>query len=142
MSEPPVKRYRRSPSPKSSESEEEDAGYVPYVSVKERRRQQLVALGRAVETLPKSRVDLLREEDRVSSEQTSEEDIPELTRKEEELIEKNKGVSLLEQHKELQEIAEEKKESQIEKQKKEEAEILARIQETTALKGVAELACS
>merc|ERR1719507_2945744 len=32
------------------------------------------------------------------------------------------------------------KESQLEKQKKEEAEILARIQETTALKGVAELA--
>jgi len=145
MSEPPVKRYRRSPTPKSSESEGEEDGYVPYVSVKERRRQQLVSLGRTVESLPKSRIDLLKEEERASSEQTSDEDrsgsnTEEIARKEEELMEKNKGVSLLEQHKELQEIAEEKKESQIEKQRKEEAEILARIQEATALKGVAELA--
>ena len=32
MSDPPVKRYRRDPSPKSEDSEEDD-GYVPYVSV-------------------------------------------------------------------------------------------------------------
>ena len=65
---------------------------------------------------------------------------PELVRREELIKEKNKGVSLLEQHKELQEVAEEKKETVAEKQKKEEEEILARIAETTALKGVAELA--
>ena len=149
MSQPPVKRYRRSPTPQSdSSSEEGEAGYVPYVSVKERRRQQLEALGRPVESQPRSRLEALKEAERGStSEAGSEEDragtgpgTPEIARKEEELLEKNKGVSLLEQHKELQEIAEEKKESQLEKQKKEEAEILARIQETTALKGVAELA--
>ena len=148
MSEPPVKRYRRSPSPQSSQSSdgEGDDSYVPYVSVKERRRQQLISLGRSVESQPRSRLEALKEAERGStSEAGSDEDragpgTPEITRKEEELLEKNKGVSLLEQHKELQEIAEEKKESQLEKQKKEEAEILARIQETTALKGVAELA--
>ena len=149
MSQPPVKRYRRSPTPQSdSSSEEGEAGYVPYVSVKERRRQQLEALGRPVESQPRSRLEALKEAERGStSEAGSEEDragtgpgTPEIARKEEELLEKNKGVSLLEQHKELQEIAEEKKESLVEKQKKEEAEILARIAETTALKGVAELA--
>ncbi len=33
MSGPPVKRYRRSPSPKAKESEEED-DYQPYVPVR------------------------------------------------------------------------------------------------------------
>lgn len=79
MSDPPVKRYRREPSPKSDlEASDDDDGYVPYVSVGE-------------------------------------------------------------QHKELQEVAEEKKETMAEKQKKEEEEILARIGEATALKGVAKL---
>jgi len=154
MADPPVKRYRRDPSPKSEESEEDDS-YVPYVSVKERRRQQLVKLGKISETDAKTRVDALKEEEHFSSGTNSDHDdaragsggtgsggpgTPELARREEQVKEKNKGVSLLEQHKELQEIAEEKKESLVEKQKKEEAEILARIAETTALKGVAELA--
>ena len=153
MSDPPVKRYRRDPSPKSDlEESDDDDGYVPYVSVAERRRQQLVKLGRAPEA--KSRVDTLREEEGGTSsgansdsevtslDKTSAPDTPEMARREElELIkEKNKGVSLLEQHKELQEVAEEKKETIAEKQKKEEEEILARIGESTALKGVAELA--
>lgn len=153
MSDPPVKRYRRDPSPKSDlEESDDDDGYVPYVSVAERRRQQLVKLGRAPEA--KSRVDTLREEEGGTSSgansdsevtslgKISAPDTPEMARREElELIkEKNKGVSLLEQHKELQEVAEEKKETIAEKQKKEEEEILARIGESTALKGVAELA--
>ena len=46
MSDPPIKRYRRDPSPKSEDSEE-DGGYVPHVSVADHRRQQLVKLGRA-----------------------------------------------------------------------------------------------
>ena len=40
--------------------------------------------------------------------------------REEEFLEKNKGVSLLEQHKELQEIVEKRKEGVVEKQRKEE----------------------
>jgi len=153
MSDPPVKRYRREPSPKSDlEGSDDDDGYVPYVSVAERRRQQLIKLGRA----PDPRVDRLKEEEGGTSSgansdsegvvslqgKTSAPDTPEMARREElELIkEKNKGVSLLEQHKELQEVAEEKKETMAEKQKKEEEEILARIGEATALKGVAELA--
>ena len=152
MSDPPVKRYRRDPSPKSDLEESDDDGYVPYVSVAERRRQQLIKLGRAPDA--KSRVDMLREEEGgtssgansdsevISLGKTSAPDTPEMARREElEMIkEKNKGVSLLEQHKELQEVAEEKKETIAEKQKKEEEEILARIGEATALKGVAELA--
>ena len=115
----------------------------------------MVKLGKLSEADVKTRVDALKEEEHFSSGTNSDHDdpkigsggtgsvgpgTPEFARKEEQVLEKNKGVSLLEQHKELQEIAEEKKESLAEKQKKEEAEILARIAETTALKGVAELA--
>ena len=71
---------------------------------------------------------------------TSKEGTPDLARREEQILEKNKGVSLLEQHKELQEIAEQQQESQAEKQRKEEAEILAMVAESTALMGANELA--
>ena len=117
MADPPVKRYRRDPSPKSEESEEDDS-YVPYVSVKERRRQQLVKLGKISETDAKTRVEALKEEEHFSSGTNSDHDenrvlssggtgsggpgTPELARREEQVKEKNKGVSLLEQHKELQ----------------------------------------
>ena len=113
MADPPVKRYRRDPSPKSEESEEDDS-YVPYVSVKERRRQQLVKLGKISETDAKTRVEALKEEEQFSSGTNSDHDVgsggtgsggpgtPELARREEQVKEKNKGVSLLEQHKELQ----------------------------------------
>ena len=150
--DPPIKRYRREPSPKSDLSEDDDEHYVPYVSVSERRKQTLIKHGRAVDDprSGKTRVESLKEESNYSSSGNSSEHeelklksapgTPEFAKKEEQVKEKNMGVSLLEQHKELQEIAEEKKESMIEKQKKEEAEILARIAESTALKGVAELA--
>ena len=55
MSDPPVKRYRRDPSPRSDDESGEDEGYVPYASVAERRRQQLIKLGRAPEAEPRSR---------------------------------------------------------------------------------------
>jgi len=152
MSEPPVKRYRRSPSPGSGDDDEEE-DFTPYVSVKERRRQQLVRLGRVVgDVQVKGRVRTLKEEEKseISSDQNSEgeasggnnskDGTPDLSRREEEFLEKNKGVSLLEQHKELQEIAEERKESVVEKQRKEEEKILASVAETTALMGVSELA--
>jgi len=156
MSSPPVKRYRRSPSPKSEEEEEDD--FTPYVSVKERRRQQLVKLGKLGEEV-KGRVAMLKDDERSgksSSEHNSETEgdyglgdpggtdskggTPDRYRREEEFLEKNKGVSLLEQHKELQEIAEERKESVVEKQRKEEEKILASVAENTALMGVSELA--
>ena len=148
MSDPPVKRYRREPSPKSDlEGSDDDDGYVPYVSVAERRRQQLIKLGRA----PDPRVDRLREEEGGTSSGANSDsegvvslqgknsalDTQEKVQREE--LELIKGVSLLEQHKELQEVAEEKKETMAEKQKKEE-EILARFGKATALKGVAKLA--
>jgi len=153
MAEPPVKRYRRSPTPQSEEDEDD---FTPYVPVKERKRQQLVKLGKISEDV-KSRVALLKEEKNgTSSDQNSEAEgdvgsitgsaasskagTPDRYRREEEFLEKNKGVSLLEQHKELQEIAEERKESVVEKQRKEEEKILASVAENTALMGVSELA--
>ena len=107
MSDPPVKRYRRDPSPKSEDSEEDD-GYVPYVSVADRRRQQLVKVDRA--EAGGSRLEALRQDptSNPSSGHTSE---AELARREEMVMEKKEGVSMLEQHKELQEIAEEKNEN-------------------------------
>jgi len=155
MAEPPVKRYRRSPTPKS-EDDVEETDFVPYIPVKERRRQKLVELGKLSDET-KGRIGLLKEEARsgLSSEQSSDADefgglgsggnnskagTPDRYKREEEFLEKNKGVSLLEQHKELQEIAEERKESVVEKQRKEEEKILASVAENTALMGVSELA--
>ena len=107
MSDPPVKRYRRDPSPQSEDSEEDD-GYVPHVSLADHRRQQLVKLGRA--DGGGSRLEALRQDpaSNPSSGHTSE---AELARREEMVMEKNEGVSMLEQHKELKEIAEEKNEN-------------------------------
>ena len=73
MADPPVKRYRRDPSPKSEDSEEDDS-YVPYVSVKERRRQQLVKLGKISETDAKTRVEALKEDEHLSSGTNSDHD--------------------------------------------------------------------
>lgn len=46
MSEPAVKRYRRE---EKSSGDESSGEYVPYVSVRERRRQQLARLGRVAQ---------------------------------------------------------------------------------------------
>jgi len=61
-------------------------------------------------------------------------------RKEEAFLERNKNVSLLEQHKELQIIADQRKETHLDKQRREEERILKEVGESTALKGVSELA--
>ena len=153
MSEPPVKRYRRSPTPKSSDDEfdKDEEEYVPYVPVKERTKQKLLKLGTvaliAAEERELARIsassgqssaaeDGEQEEDR----EVAAKDSQILEKREEEFLEKNKNVSLLEQHKQLQEIAEAKKETVMEKQRKEEEKILKSVAESTALMGVAELA--
>ena len=159
---PPVKRYRRSPTPKS-DSEESDSEFTPYVSVKERRRQQLVSMGLAAKASPKSdRLSSLRDDmvEGVNSDQSQsagEEEgisfskargsrgttpLSKLATPEPEIVEvqENPTVSLLEQHKELQEAAEKSMETKLELRRKEEARILASVQETTGLMSVEELA--
>ena len=159
---PPVKRYRRSPTPKS-DSEESDSEFTPYVSVKERRRQQLVSMGLAAKASPKAdRLGALRDDmvEGLNSDQSQsagEEEgisfskargsrgstpLSKLATPEPEIVEpvENPAVSLLEQHKELQEAAEKSMETKLEMRRKEEARILASVQETTGLMSVEELA--
>ena len=159
---PPVKRYRRSPTPKS-DSEESDSEFTPYVSVKERRRQQLVSMGLAAKASPKAdRLGALRDDmvEGLNSDQSQsagEEEgisfskargsrgstpLSKLATPEPEIVEpvENPTVSLLEQHKELQEAAEKSMETKLEMRRKEEARILASVQETTGLMSVEELA--
>jgi len=167
MSEPPVKRYRRSPTPESEEKESEDENFTPYIPLKERRRQQLLSLGVATST--KDVVSSLKAEEYGSygsgsgTSSAAEEEpggdkgggggaagtrgstpsikgTPELQRREEEFREANKEVSLLEQHKELQEMSSASLESALEKQRREEEKLLQSVAENTALRGVAELA--
>lgn len=159
---PPVKRYRRSPTPKS-DSEESDSEFTPYVSVKERRRQQLVSMGLAAKASPKAdRLGALRDDmvEGLNSDQSQsagEEEgisfskargsrgstpLSKLATPEPEIVEpvENPTVSLLEQHKELQEAAEKSMETKLEMRRKEEARILASVQETTGLMSVEEVA--
>ncbi|XP_023336483.1 ATP-dependent RNA helicase abstrakt-like [Eurytemora carolleeae] len=157
MPGPPKKRYRRTPSPKSGTDEED---YQPYIPVRERKKQQLVKLGRLqqVQVEEKSGRNFSPSSGTATEEdEEKEEEVPisvsvepkvetkkvetkELWRAEEEFLEKNKNVSLLEQHKELQEIADQRKETNIEKMRREEDRILQSVGESTALKGVSELA--
>ena len=157
-----MKRYRRSPTPKS-DSEESDSEFTPYVSVKERRRQQLVSMGLAAKASPKAdRLGALRDDmvEGLNSDQSQsagEEEgisfskargsrgstpLSKLATPEPEIVEpvENPTVSLLEQHKELQEAAEKSMETKLEMRRKEEARILASVQETTGLMSVEELA--
>ena len=45
-SPPPIKRYRREEEKNEAKNSEDEDDYVPYVSVKERRKQKLVKLVR------------------------------------------------------------------------------------------------
>ena len=163
MSGPPVKRYRREPSPKDSDDSEDSDDFTPYVSVKERRRRALVELGVAAKASPRQdRLSALRDDlgEGGSSEHSQGEEeelgsvlaprgsrgstpLSKLATPEPEVKEMPTAdvtVSLLEQHKELQLKAEESKESRLEVQRREEARILASVQETTGLMSVEELA--
>jgi len=131
--EPPVKRYRKEEPKDSDSSDEWNEGqytndmadsFVPYVPVKERRKQKLVKLGRITQIqeqtvtaaddgknrlAPASATEsgasspamvVAEEKDDVADEATKDHEIEELARKrkEEEILAKSKETSLLLQH--------------------------------------------
>lgn len=125
-----------------SDQEDDSKDRDVYVPLKERRKQKLVKLGR---------ISAIQEEDKArsldgfsSGASSGAEDQPqtkeELVRKQEEILAQSKDVSLLLQHSKLKKLAEAKQESELDKQLKEEERILQNVAESTALKGVAELA--
>ncbi|XP_069699542.1 ATP-dependent RNA helicase abstrakt [Periplaneta americana] len=124
--EPPKKRYRKEES--SSESEDD---YVPYVPVKERKKQQLLKLGRLSQLK-----DEYGQRGKSSSENEHDNDDDE----DGQVWGRKSNISLLDQHTELKKLAEAKKESAMERQLKEEEKILESVAEKKALMGVAELA--
>ena len=146
MADIPRKRYRREE--KASSDEEWDAekdDYVPYVSVKDRKKQQLVKLGRISAIKEEEKVTLSSDTGGTSSGAedttgTASDSKEEVAKKEEEILAQNKDVSLLLQHSKLKKLAEAKQESEIDKQLKEEERILKTVAENTALMSAAELA--
>ncbi|CAI6369191.1 unnamed protein product [Macrosiphum euphorbiae] len=120
----PHKRYRRDNDAESNSDDE----YVPYVPVRERKKQELLKLGR---------LSKLKEESgkvKTSSEELDDDET------EGQVWGRKSNISLLDQHTELKKLAEAKKESEMEKQLKEEEKILESVAEKKALMGVAELA--
>lgn len=122
---PPVKKYRRDDKD-GKNSDSDDDNYVPYVSVRERKKQQLVKMGRLSH--------LTENADKSSSEnEHTDEDT-------EEAWGRKYNISLLDQHTELKKLAEAKKISAVEKQLREEEKILESVAEKKALMAAAELA--
>ncbi|KAJ4448686.1 hypothetical protein ANN_00076 [Periplaneta americana] len=121
-----LQRYRKEES--SSESEDD---YVPYVPVKERKKQQLLKLGRLSQLK-----DEYGQRGKSSSENEHDNDDDE----DGQVWGRKSNISLLDQHTELKKLAEAKKESAMERQLKEEEKILESVAEKKALMGVAELA--
>lgn len=119
------KRYRK----QDTESDTSDDNYVPYVPVKERKKEDVSKLGKFMQI--KENSNKLK-----SSSENDDED-------EEGKVQvwgRKFNISLLDQHTELKKMAEAKKESAMERQLKEEEKILESIAEKKALMGVAELA--
>lgn len=121
---PPVKKYRREE--KSKHSDSDDDSYVPYVSVRERKKQQLLKLGK---------ISHLAENASKSSSENENED-----EESEEVWGRKYNISLLDQHTELKKLAEAKKISAVERQLREEEKILESVAEKKALMAAAELA--
>ncbi|GAB6018810.1 DEAD (Asp-Glu-Ala-Asp) box polypeptide 41 [Chamberlinius hualienensis] len=115
---PPVKRYRKEVNEDQSSSDSDS--YVPYIPLKERRKQLISKLGSAKTAFEESK----RDNDEVEDDDGI----------------RRSNVSLLDQHSELKKKAEARKESAREKQLKEEEKILESVAERRALMGVAELA--
>ncbi|CAH1642733.1 unnamed protein product [Spodoptera littoralis] len=124
---PPVKRYRREE--KSSESEEDLDNYEPYVPVKERKKQQLLKLGRIGQLAAEAAAEPKSSSDNDPDDETSQEEWG-----------RRYNVSLLDQHSELKRLAEARALSAAERQAREEEHILESVAQSKALMGVAELA--
>ena len=158
---PPIKRYRREEIRNESDdewkiSDDESSSCNLYIPVKERRKEQLVKLGRITEivaedNMKKMPISAVTDSGASSASEDVEgvhtRKIPpvdnkqqELVRREDEIMNKSKDKSLLLQHSELKKIAEARQESEMDKQLKEEEKILRSVAENTALRSAAELA--
>lgn len=141
-SEPQKKRYRR----KDDESDRtnansDDDDYVPYVPVKERKKNMLVKMGRLAPITSEKKPGVLASAEGSSGLGNNDSDGDEDGKADQEEIWGRKfNISLLDQHTELKKIAEAKKITAVEKQLREEEKILESVAEKTALMGVAELA--
>lgn len=126
-----VKRYRRS-SKSSEEGDLDNEDYVPYVPVKERKKQHMIKLGRIVQLVSETAQPKSSSENENEDDSQGAHDVETWGRK--------YNISLLDQHTELKKIAEAKKLSAVEKQLREEEKIMESIAQQKALMGVAELA--
>ena len=124
-----MKRYRREEKDSDSDLENELEDYVPYVSVKERKRQTLVK--HKLITPDESKIEEGAEKQPESS---SDQEPPSAN------AAGWPAKSLLDQHHELQEKADDIKETEAEKQLREEKKILESIAERKALMAATELA--
>lgn len=104
---------------------------MPYVPVKERKKQQLMKLGRLSQ---------LKDECGQRGKSSSENEHDNEDDEDGQVWGRKSNISLLDQHTELKKLAEAKKESAMERQLKEEEKILESVAEKKALMGVAELA--
>ncbi len=117
-----------------------------YVSLKERKKQKLIQLGKVAEVKKEDEILATASSSPVSSAGGDGDDRERvghhaaLAKKEEELIAKSKDTSLLLQHSKLKKLAEARQETEADKQLKEEEKILESVRANTALMGAAELA--
>lgn len=124
----PRKRYRE----EESSALETDDDYLPYVPVKERKKQQLIKLGKLGQLKDEAAAGIIGKSSSENEKDDADDD--------DEVWGRKSNISLLDQHTELKKLAEAKKESAMEKQLKEEEKILESVTENKALMGVAELA--
>lgn len=125
MSSPLKKKYRRDEAEKQN-SDSDDDNYVPYVSVRERKKTELIRMGRLAH---------LTENAKNSTSENESDD-----EQSQEVLGRKYNISLLDQHTELKKLAEAKKISAAEKQLKEEEKILDSVAERKALMAASELA--
>lgn len=124
-SSPAKKKYRRNEEETMKNSDSDD-NYVPYVPVRERKKHELVRLGRIAH--------IAENANKSSSENESDNE------QSQEVLGRKYNISLLDQHTELKKMAEAKKISAVEKQLKEEEKILESVAERKALMAASELA--
>lgn len=124
-----MKRYRREEKDSDSDLEKEVEDYVPYVPVKERKKQILV------------KHKLIAPDEAKKDPDKNPDDIENKPVVELETDPSGRNmISLLDQHHELKEQANDLKETEVEKQLREEAKILESIAERKALMAATELA--